>query len=579
MAGDERDGSGRRLRSRAWFDAPGREGILHRSWLKNQGVPDDAFDGRPVIGICNTWSDLTPCNAHLRDLAERVKRGVWEAGGFPLEFPVMSLGESLMRPSTMLFRNLASMDVEESIRANPIDGVVLLCGCDKTTPALLMGAASCDLPTIVLSGGPMLNGKWRGRDVGSGTMLWKLGDQLKTGEITEADARDAEQCMARSSGSCMTMGTASTMASLCEAMGVALPGNGATPAVDARRSTLAHLTGRRIVDLVKEDVRLSRILTRAAFENAIITNAGLGGSTNAVVHLLAIAGRLGVPLTLADWDRLGRDVPCLANLVPSGRYLMEDFFYAGGLAALLRELAPRLHGDALTVSGRTLGQDIADAPCWNRDVIFPADQPFKPQGGIAVLTGNLAPGGAALKPSAASPALMKHRGPAVVFETIDDYDRRIDDPALDVTPDSVLVLKNCGPRGYPGFPEVGLLSLPKKLLARGVTDMVRLSDARMSGTAAGTVVTQIAPEAAAGGPLALVETGDLIELDVERRRLHLDVTDEELARRRARWTPPPPHEPRGYLKLYLDHVLQADRGADLDFLVGGSGARVFRGNH
>ena len=569
----------RRLRSAAWFDAPGREGILHRSWVKNQGIPDDAFDGRPVIGICNTFSELAPCNAHFRTLAERCKRGVWEAGGFPLEFPVMSLGESLMRPSTMMFRNLVSMDVEESIRANPLDGVVLLAGCDKTTPALLMGAASCDLPTIMLSGGPMLNGKFRGRDVGSGTMLWQLGDELKTGAISEADARSAEVCMSRSAGTCMTMGTASTMASLVEAMGVALPENAAIPAVDARRNTLAHLTGRRIVTLVKEDVRLSHILTRAAFENAIVTNAAIGGSTNAVVHLLAIAGRLGVPLTLADWDRLGRDVPCLLNLVPSGKYLMEDFFYAGGLPALLRELGPRLHKDAPTVNGRTLWQNVAEAPCWNRDVIFPLARPFKPAGGIAVLTGNLAPQGAALKPSAATPALMHHRGPAVVFDTIADYDRRIDDPALDVTPDSVLVLKNCGPRGYPGFPEVGLLSLPKKLLERGVKDMVRLSDARMSGTAAGTIVVQVAPEAAAGGPLALVETGDMIELDVERRRLHLDVSDEELARRRARWTPPPAPEPRGYLRLYLDHVLQADRGADFDFLVGGSGARVFRGNH
>ena len=572
-------GRPRRLRSAEWFDAPGREGILHRSWVKNQGIPDDAFDGRPVIGICNTFSELAPCNAHFRTLAERVKRGVWEAGGFPLEFPVMSLGESLMRPSTMMFRNLVSMDVEESIRANPIDGVVLLAGCDKTTPALLMGAASCDLPTIVLSGGPMLNGKFRGRDVGSGTMLWQLGDELKTGAITEADARAAEVCMSRSAGTCMTMGTASTMASLVEAMGVALPENAAIPAVDARRNTLAHLTGRRIVGLVHEDVRLSRLLTREAFENAIVTNAAIGGSTNAVVHLVALAGRLGVPLTLADWDRLGRDVPCLLNLVPSGKYLMEDFFYAGGLPALLRELGPRLHQDALTVNGKTLWQNVADAPCWNRDVIFPLDRPFKPQGGIAVLTGNLAPQGSALKPSAATPALMKHRGPAVVFEDIDDLNRRIDDPALDVTPDSVLVLKNCGPRGYPGFPEVGLLSLPKKLLERGVKDMVRLSDARMSGTAAGTIVVQVAPEAAAGGPLALVETGDVIELDVEARRLHLDVSDEEMERRRARWTPRPAQEPRGYLKLYLDHVLQADRGADFDFLVGGSGARVFRGNH
>jgi L-arabonate dehydrase len=579
MAGDDPEDRSRRSRSAHWFGGAGRDGMLHRSWLKNQGVPDDVFDGRPVIGICNTFSDLTPCNAHFRTLAERVKRGVWEAGGFPLEFPVMSLGESLMRPSTMLFRNLCSMDVEESIRANPIDGVVLLAGCDKTTPALLMGAASCDLPTIVLSGGPMLNGKFRGQDIGSGTAVWKLGDQLKRGEVTADDVREVESCMSRSAGTCMTMGTASTMAALVEAMGVALPTNAAIPAVDARRNTLAHLTGRRIVQLVKDDHRLSRFLTGQAFENAIVANAAIGGSANAVVHLLAIAGRIGVELTLGDWDRLGRDVPCLLNLMPSGKYLMEDFFYAGGLPALLNELGPRLHKDAPTVNGKSLWQNVEGAPCWNREVIFPFDKPFKPQGGIAVLTGNLAPGGAAIKPSAATPALMKHRGRAVVFEDIADYDRRIDDPALDVDGSSVLVLKNCGPRGYPGFPEVGLLSLPKKLLAAGVQDMVRISDARMSGTAAGTVVVQVAPEAAAGGPLAVVQAGDVIELDVERRRLHLDVTDEELARRQARWTPPPPHETRGYLKLYLEHVLQADRGADFDFLVGKSGARVFRGNH
>jgi dihydroxy-acid dehydratase len=471
------------------------------------------------------------------------------------------------------------MDVEESIRANPLDGVVLLAGCDKTTPALLMGAASCDLPAIVVSGGPMLNGKYRGRDVGSGTMLWQLGDQLKTGEITEAEARATESCMSRSTGTCMTMGTASTMASLCEAMGVALPDNGAIPAVDSRRARLAHLSGRRIVGLVKDDVRLSKVLTRAALENGIITNAAIGGSTNAVVHLIAIAGRLGVPLSLADWDRLGRDVPCLVNLVPSGKYLMEDFYYAGGLPAVLRELGPLLRKDAPTVTGRTVWENVAEAPCWNREVIFPLERPFKERGGIAVLGGNRAPQGAVLKPSAATPGLMKHRGPAVVFEDIEDYHRRIDDPALDVTPDSVLVLKNCGPRGYPGFPEVGLISIPKKLLERGVKDMVRLSDARMSGTAGGTIVVQVAPEAAAGGPLALVETGDVIELDVEARRLHLEVPDAELARRRARWSPPPAPEPRGYLKLYLDHVLQADRGADFDFLVGASGARVFRGNH
>ncbi|MEA2699712.1 MAG: L-arabonate dehydrase [Myxococcales bacterium] len=578
MADDPKRPS-RRLRSAAWFDAPGREGILHRSWMKNQGWPDDVFEDRPVIGICNTFSELTPCNAHFRTLADRVKRGVWESGGFPLEFPVMSLGESLMRPSTMLFRNLVSMDVEESIRANPLDGVVLLVGCDKTTPALMMGAASCDLPTIVLSGGPMLNGKFRGRDMGSGTMLWQISDQLKTGEITEADARAAEVCMARSAGSCMSMGTASTMASLVEALGAALPDNAAIPAVDARRNRQAHLTGRRIVEMVKEDLRLSQILTRQAFENAIITNAAIGGSTNAVVHLLAIAGRIGVPLSLADWDRLGRDVPCLLNLMPSGRYLMEDFYYAGGLPALLRELGPRLHRDALTVNGRTLWQNVAEAPCWNRDVIFAADKPFKAQGGIAVLTGNLAPNGAVLKPSAATPALMKHRGPAVVFEDMDDYNRRIDDPDLEVTADSVLVLKNCGPRGYPGFPEVGMMSVPKKLLERGVKDIVRISDARMSGTSYGTVVLHVAPEAAVGGTLALVQNGDIIELDVEGRRLQLEVSEDELARRRALFVPRPAPEPRGYVKLYVEHVLQADRGVDLDFLVGSSGARVYPGNH
>jgi L-arabonate dehydrase len=579
MAADDPKDKPRPSRSAHWFAAPGREGMLHRSWLKNQGLPDDVFDGRPVIGICNTFSELAPCNAHFRTLADRVKRGVWEAGGLPLEFPVMSLGESVMRPSTMLFRNLCSMDVEESIRGNPIDGVVLLAGCDKTTPALLMGAASCDLPTIVLSGGPMLSGKFRGRDIGSGTAVWQLGDQLKRGELTQADVLEVESCMSRSAGTCMTMGTASTMAALVEAMGVALPNNAAIPAADSRRNTLAHLTGRRIVELVKEGVPLSRLLTKQAFENAIVTNAAIGGSANAVVHLLALAGRLDVDLTLPDWDRLGRDVPCLLNLMPSGKYLMEDFFYAGGLPALLAELGPKLHKGALTVNGKSLWENVEGARCWNRDVIFPLDRPFKAQGGIAVLMGNLAPSGAAIKPSAATPELMKHRGRAVVFADIADYDRRIDDPALEVDASSVLVLKNCGPRGYPGFPEVGLLSLPKKLLAAGTRDMVRISDARMSGTAAGTVVVHVAPEAAAGGPLALVENGDMIELDVERRRLHLEVTDEELGRRRVRWSAPAEHETRGYLKLYTDHVLQADRGADFDFLVGKSGARVFRGNH
>ncbi len=570
---------GKRYRSSEWFGAKGREGLAYRGWMKNQGLPNHLFDGRPVIGICNTWSELTPCNHHFRTLAEKVKRGVYEAGGFPVEFPVMSLGETLMRPSTMLFRNLCSMDVEESIRANPIDGVVLLVGCDKTTPALLMGAASCDLPTLVLSGGPMLNGKFRGEDVGSGTNIWQVTDLLKRGEMTDADVLESEACASRSAGTCMTMGTASTMASMVEALGVGLPTNAAIPAVDARRHVLAHMAGRRIVEMVHEDLRLSKVLTRQAFENAIVTNGAIGGSTNAVVHLIAIAGRIGVELSLADWDRLGRDVPCLVNLMPSGKYLMEDFYYAGGLPVVLKEIGRLLHKDALTVNGRTLWDNVAEARCWNREVIHPIDGPFKSQGGIAVLTGNLAPGGAVLKPSAASPRLLKHRGRAVVFEDIADYEARVDDPALDVDPTSVLVLKNCGPTGYPGFPEVGNFALPRKLLAQGVEDMVRISDARMSGTAYGTVVLHAAPEAARGGPLALVRSGDVIELDVDRRRLHLEVTEEDLGRRRSAWRPPPPADTRGYLKLFYDHVLGAERGADFDFLVGGSGARVFRGNH
>lgn len=566
-------------RSSRWFGAKGRAGIIYRSWMKNQGHPHHVFDGRPVIGICNTWSDLTPCNGHLRQIAERVKRGVYEAGGFPVEFPVMSLGESLMRPSTMLFRNLAAMDVEETIRANPIDGVVLLVGCDKTTPSTLMGAASCDLPTIMVSGGPMLNGHFRGEIIGSGTHVWKFGDMLRTGEMTNDEALDAEACMSRSAGSCMTMGTASTMASMIEALGVALPSNAAIPAADSRRYVLAHMAGRRIVEMVREDLRLSKILTRAAFENAILANGAIGGSTNAVVHLLAVAGRIGVDLSLDDWDRLGRKVPCLVNLMPSGKYLMEDFYYAGGLPVVMRELGKLLRKDALTVNGKTMGDNVKDARCWNRDVIFPFDKPFKPQGGIAVLRGNLAPGGAILKPSAASPSLMKHKGRAVVFESKEDHDSRIDDPALDVDENSVLVLKNCGPRGYPGFPEVGNFELPQKLLARGVTDMVRISDARMSGTAFGTVVLHTAPESAVGGPLALVKDGDVIELDVAKRRLQLHVSDAELAKRRKAYRPPAAAYERGYGRMYLDHVEQADTGCDFDFLRGGSGAPVFRGNH
>jgi dihydroxy-acid dehydratase len=567
-------------RSAEWFGKADKDGFHHRSWMKNQGLPPHLFDGRPVIGICNTWSELTPCNAHFRILAERVKRGVYEMGGFPLEFPVMSLGETLMRPTTMMFRNLVAMDVEESIRANPIDGVVLLVGCDKTTPALVMGAASCDLPTVVVSGGPMLNGRWRGQEIGSGTHVWKFDAMVKAGEMTMADFMDAEACMSRSPGHCMTMGTASTMASMMEALGLGLPTNAAIPAADSRRNALAHVAGRRVVEMVREDLRMSKILTKAAFENAILANGAIGGSTNAVVHLLAIAGRIGVELGLDDWDRLGREVPCLVNLMPSGKYLMEDFYYAGGLPVVLRELgeAGLLRRDAVTATGRTMGENVADAECWNRDVIHPFASPFKDQGGICVLSGNLAPGRAVIKPSAASAHLMRHRGRAVVFQDIDHYKARVDDPALDIDETCVMVLKSCGPKGYPGFSEVGNMALPAKILKRGITDMVRVSDARMSGTAYGTVVLHIAPEAAVGGPLALVEDGDMIELDVEARRLHLDVTEAELRRRRARWTPPPVPV-RGFARIYHEHVMQADRGCDFDFLIGKSGAAVPRESH
>src|SRR5437773_1018133 len=506
----------RKLRSQAWFGRHDRDGLVHRSWMKNQGIPHDQFDGRPVIGICNTWSQATPCNAHFRELAEHVRFGVLDAGGFPIEFPVMSLGETLMRPTTMLFRNQVAMDVEESIRANPFDGVVLLMGCDKTTPSLLMGAASCDLPTIGVSGGPMLNGKFRGQDIGSGTHVWKFTEMLKTGEITEGDMVEAESCMSRSAGHCMTMGTASTMASMVEALGMGLPTNAAIPAVDSRRKVLARMAGRRIVEMVNEDLRMSKILTKQAFENAIRVCGAIGGSTNAVVHLLAIAGRVGVPLTLADWDRCGRDVPTLVNLMPSGEYLMEDFYYAGGLPLVMKRLldAGLLHGDAPSVTMATLRDNVADAECFNDQVIRPLDKPLVEQGGLAVLRGNLAPDGAVLKPSAASAALMRHVGRAVVFESIEDYKARIEDPALVIDATSVMVLKNCGPRGYPGMAEVGNMGLPAKLLRDGVTDMVRISDARMSGTAYGTVVLHVAPEAAVGGVLALVREGDEIELDV-----------------------------------------------------------------
>ncbi len=569
-----------KLRSQEWFGRQDRDGFMYRSWIKNQGWPHDLFDGRPVVGICNTWSELTPCNGHFREIAEWVKRGVWEAGGFPLEFPVMSLGEVLLRPTAMLFRNLASMDVEESIRGYPLDGIVLLMGCDKTTPSLLMGAASCDLPTIGLSGGPMLSGKFHGRDLGSGTGVWQMSEQVRSGKMKMEEFFEAESCMHRSKGHCMTMGTASTLASMVEALGMSLPGNAAIPAVDARRYTLAQLTGRRIVQMVKEDLRMSCILTREAFENAIRANAAIGGSTNAVIHLIAIAGRIGVPLALDDFDKIGSSLPCLVNIQPSGTHLMEDFFYAGGLPSVLRELgeAGALHRDALTVNGQTIWQNVIEAPCWNRDVIHPFKEPFKSNAGIAVLRGNLAPDGAVIKPSAASPHLLKHRGRAVAFESIEDFYVRINDESLEIDENCVMVLKNCGPRGYPGMAEVGNMPLPPKILHKGVTDMVRISDARMSGTAYGTVVLHACPEAAAGGPLALVKTNDMIALDVPNRLVQLEVDGATLESRRAQWKAPALPE-RGWLRLYVEHVQQANQGADLDFLVGHSGAPVGRDTH
>ena len=571
----------RTYRSAAWFSKHDKDGFIHRSWMRNQGLPADVFDGRPVVGICNTWSELTPCNAHLRGIAEQVKRGVWEAGGLPVEFPVMSTGESNMRPTAMLYRNLVSMDVEESIRANPIDGVVLLCGCDKTTPSLIMGTASCDVPAIVVSGGPMLNGKYCGQDIGSGTDVWKFSEDVKAGIMTVEQFMDAEACMSRSAGHCMVMGTASTMASMVEALGLGMPYNAALPAVDSRRGAMAHLAGRRAVALIREDVRISKILTREAFENAMRVNGAIGGSTNAVIHLLAIAGRVGVALSLDDWDQLGRNVPTLVDLKPSGRYLMEDFHYAGGLPAVIRTLGENglLNRDVMTVNGLTIWENCADAPRWNTEVIRPIDRALAASGGIAVLRGNLAPDGAVLKPSAASPHLMKHRGRAIVFDTIEDYKARINDPALGADPSCVLVLRNCGPVGYPGMAEVGNMGLPPAVLKAGVTDMVRISDARMSGTAYGTVVLHVCPEAAVGGPLALVREGDVIELDVAERRLHLDVSEAELARRRAGWTPPAARHETGYVSMYVRHVQQASEGADLDFLRGCRGHAVPRESH
>lgn len=571
----------RPLRSQKSYGKLDRDGFIHRSWIKGTGLPDHVFDGRPIIGICNTWSELVTCQVHLRDLAEFVKRGVWEAGGVPIEFPAMSLPETQMRPTAMLFRNLLAMEVEESIRANPIDGVVLLGGCDKTTPGQLMGAASVDLPTMVVSSGPMLNGRWHGQAIGSGTDVWRFSEAVRAGEMTMKDFLSAEAGMSRSHGTCNTMGTASTMASLSEALGVSLPHNAALPGVDSRRKALAHLTGNRIVQLVKDDVRLSQILTREAFENAILMHAAIGGSTNAVVHLLALAGRVGVELSLDDFDRLGREVPLLVDLMPSGRFLMEDFCYAGGAPAVMKALGGLARREAVTVSGQTQGEIADAAEVWNAEVIGSLDQPIGPSSGVWVLRGNLCPDGAIVKPSAATPALLTHRGRAVVFETIEDYKARIDDPDLDVDETSILVLKGCGPRGYPGMPEVGNMALPRKLLHQGVRDMVRISDARMSGTAYGTVVLHVAPEADAGGPLALVRTGDEIRLDGPNRSLDLMVDAAELETRRQAWEAERAPSPftRGWYKLYIDTVLQADRGADLSFLVGKSSADVTRESH
>ncbi|HDX5931655.1 IlvD/Edd family dehydratase [Acinetobacter baumannii] len=571
------------LRSAAWFGTTDKNGFMYRSWMKNQGIPDHEFQGKPIIGICNTWSELTPCNAHFRKIAEHVKKGILEAGGYPVEFPVFSNGESNLRPTAMFTRNLASMDVEEAIRGNPIDGVVLLTGCDKTTPALLMGAASCDIPAIVVTGGPMLNGKHKGKDIGAGTIVWQMHEELKAGKIDLNEFLSAESGMSRSAGTCNTMGTASTMACMAEALGTSLPHNAAIPAVDSRRYVLAHLSGMRIVDMVHEDLRLSKILTKEAFENAIKVNAAIGGSTNAVIHLKAIAGRIGVDLQLDDWNRVGRGMPTIVDLQPSGRFLMEEFYYSGGLPAVIRRMGEANllpHPQALTVNGQTIWENCQQSPIYNNEVIRKIDNPIRQDGGMCILRGNLAPKGAVLKPSAATPELMKHRGRAVVFENFDDYKARINDPDLDVDETCILVMKNAGPKGYPGMAEVGNMGLPPKILAKGITDMVRISDARMSGTAYGTVVLHVAPEAMAGGPLAVVQNGDFIELDAYAGKLHLEVCDEELKQRLENLAPPaPPSFIGGYRKLYVEHVLQADEGCDFDFLVGCRGSEVPRHSH
>lgn len=568
-----------KLRSQEWFGGNDKMGFVHRSWMRNQGYPDDYFEGKPVIGICNTWSELTPCNGHLREVAEVVKRGIVEAGGFPLEFPVMSLGETIMRPTTMLFRNLASMDTEESIRANPLDGIVLLTGCDKTTPSTVMGACSVDLPTIVVPGGPMLNGRFRGGTIGSGSFNWMIKEKQKKGEFTAEDFKEAEACAARSIGHCNTMGTASTMATMCEALGLTLPGFSSIPAADSRKKVFQQMSGRRIVEMVKEDLTLSKILTRKAFENAIVTNAAVGGSTNLIIHLIAIARRIGVDLKLEDFDSVGSKIPLLVNLMPSGKYLMEDFYYAGGLPVVMKELGDLLHQDIVTANGKSFRENYAKAECYNDEVIAKIDKPLQEHAGIAVLKGNLCENGAVIKPSAATKRLMKHTGRAVVFESMEDYHARIDNPDLDIDENCVIVLKGVGPKGYPGMPEVGNVDLPEKLILKGVKDMVRISDGRMSGTAYGTVVLHVSPESSVGGTLAIVQDGDTITLDVENRLLQLNISDEELAKRKAEWKAPEPHTKRGYVRIYLDHVEGADVGADLDVLVGGSGSVVKGDNH
>ena len=570
--------SNQKLRSQQWFGKTGKDGFIYRAWMKNQGIPDDYFQGKPVIGICNTWSELTPCNAHFRELAEFVKKGVIEAGGFPVEFPVMSLGETLIKPTAMLFRNLASMDVEESIRANPVDGVVLMCGCDKTTPSLVMGACSVDLPTLVISGGPMMKGKFKGKDIGTSD-VWRFAEAYKLGELSQKEFIEAEACMARTPGHCAVMGTASTMATMVEALGLSLPQNAAIPAADVRRKVLAQHSGRRIVEMVNEDLKLSKILTRHAFENAIRVNAATGGSTNFVIHLLAIAGRIGVDLHLDDFDKFSRQIPLLANIQPSGVHFMEDLYYAGGLPALMNQMKEHLHVQAITVNGKTVDDNIKDTPIYDDSIISTFDKPFKLDSGIAVVKGNLSPNGAVVKPSAASKALYKHRGKAVVFENIEDYHARIDLPDLDIDENSVMVLKNVGLKGYPGMAEVGNMGIPKKLLEKGVKDMVRISDGRMSGTGFGTVILHVSPESAAGGPLNWVQNGDFIALDLDNRSLNWEVSEEELNQRKIDSPFVPSPHIRGYIGLFIDRVEQADKGADFDFLKGGSGSVVSRDSH